>query len=183
MAVTLDSSVSYETILVKFGNHPDKDFVWFSTTINAWYDEKNMNAHGYSTMFTSNDPNNFEFKKELLNVFDDWVHKRIRNITGIVHKDDNDTALVARLKDSKTKYLLKNDIMAQIEDADDFANAYKSFEKDPSVAMKQMLNDLGYLVIWKAAPLHVVPGFIAETSIGFVKRLGETYYQRFFLNR
>ena len=110
MAVTLDSSVSYETILVKFDNHPDKDFVWFSTTINAWYDEKNMNAHGYSTMFTSNDPNNFEFKKELLNVFDDWVHKRIRNITGIVHKDDNDTALVARLKDSKTKYLLKNDI-------------------------------------------------------------------------
>ena len=35
--------------------------------------------------------------------------------------------------------------MAQIEDADDFANAYKSFEKDPSVAMKQMSNDLGYL--------------------------------------
>ena len=46
--------------------------------------------------------------------------------------------------------------MAQIEDADDFANAYKSFEKDPSVAMKQMSNDLGYLsnletvaVLWK----------------------------------
>ena len=49
MAVTLDSSIPYKTILVKFGNHPNKDFVWFSTTINAWY-EKNMNAaHGYST--------------------------------------------------------------------------------------------------------------------------------------
>ena len=49
--------------------------------------------------------------------------------------------------------------MAQIEDADDFANAYKSFEKDPSVAMKQMSNDLGYLVIWKLGSR------VAETSI------------------
>ena len=61
--------------------------------------------------------------------------------------------------------MLKNDIMAQIEDADDFANAYKSFEKDPSVAMKQMLNDLGYLVIWKAAPLHVVLGLSLKLQL------------------
>ena len=132
------------------------------------------------TMFTSNDPNNFEFKKELLNVFDDWVHKRIRNITGIVHKNDNDTALVARLKDSKTKYLLKNDIMAQIEDADDFANAYKSFEKDPSVAMKQMSNDLGYLVIWKATPLWF-PGLSLKLQLLFCEKVGGNLLSVFFL--
>jgi hypothetical protein len=43
------------------------------------------------------------------------------------------------------------------------------------------LNDLGYLVIWKAAPLHVVPGFIAETSLVLWKGWGKLIISVFSL--
>ena len=74
-------------------------------------------------------------------------------MAGIVNNSDNDRALLLRLSELKTKYMLKNGSFATIEDVDDLAHAYTSFATDPSNTMKLISNDSKYLVLWKDTSL------------------------------
>jgi hypothetical protein len=151
---SIDTNVVYTTILLKFGPHPNKDLLWFSDTLDARYSKK-MEPREYAKLFTNGAPVlggdavNFELKTDAILNLDAWILKHIKGTAGIVNNSDNDRALLLRLSESKTRYMLKNGSFATIEDVDDLAHAYKSFSTEPSTTMKLVSSDLKYLVLWK----------------------------------
>ena len=167
---SLDTNVAYATILLKFGAHPTKDLLWFSETLDSRYSKK-MEPCEFDKLFTNSAPvlgdaaANFELctvnSTDANTNLNSWIHKHIKNVAGIAHNSDNDKALLARLADSKTKYMLKSGSFATIEDVDDLAHAYKVFSTDPNHTMKLMSNDSKYLVLWKDTSLW----FLADSTV------------------
>ena len=155
---SIDTNVVYTTILLKFGAHPSKDLLWFSDTLDARYSKK-MEPREYAKLFSNGAPVrggdavDFELKTDAITNLNAWIHKHIKGTAGIVNNSDNDRAMLLRLSESKTRYMLKNGSFATIEDVDDLAHAYTSFATDPSNTMKLISNDSKYLVLWKDTSL------------------------------
>ena len=155
---SLDDTVAYTTVLLKFGVHPCKDLAWFSDILDSRFSKK-MEPREFVKLFShtvpvvGGDAKNFELCTDAITNLNNWIYKHIKGAAAIASNSDNDRALLARLADSKTKYMLKSGSFATIEDVDDLAHAYQSFATDPSSLMKQISNGSKYLVLWKDTSL------------------------------